>query len=314
LAGAFLFAALRLESPRPLQWMVYLFLGLGGAFVFAALVPSLRPLAIGIYQRAVLDATFWTWLVALGLGQALLNRDLPRHWRIACVVVVLAAFYFMIIDRQSWTSGWLPALVAIVTILATRRPKWLMIGGAVVLLGAIVAPGWFQNVLMGGDNAYSLETRLAGWEILLRMVRVNPILGLGPANYYNYTPLFPILGYPVSFNSHNNYMDLLVQVGLAGLGCFLWFAATLGRFLWRVRDQLPEGFARSYADSALAGFAGILVAGLLGDWVIPFVYNVGLEGLRAGILGWMFLGAAVALGRLASERPPAPPALVRKAA
>jgi hypothetical protein len=76
----------------------------------------------------------------------------------------------------------------------------------------------------------------------------------------------------------------------------------MGRFLWRVRDTLPEGFPRSYADSALAGFAGMLVAGMLGDWVIPFVYNVGLEGLRAVILAWMFLGAAVAVGRLSLDR------------
>jgi len=297
-AAAFLLAAQRLESLRPLQWMVYLFIGLGAVFISMMLVPSLRREATGLFQRAVLDATFWIWIVALGTGQALLNRDLPRRWRLACGLVALGAIYFTIIDRQSWTSGWLPGLVVIGTILATRRPRWLLIGVVVLLVGAILAPQGIQGILMGGDNPYSLETRLEAWRILLQIVRVNPILGLGPANYYNYTPLFDILGYSVSFNSHNNYVDMLAQTGLAGLGCFLWSLATIGRVLWRERDRVPEGFPRAYADSALAGLAGMVVAGMLGDWLIPFVYNIGMEGLRAGILAWMFLGAAVGLERI----------------
>ena len=304
--GAFLLAAQRLEDLQPLRWMVYLFLGLGAVFIFMVLVPSLRQPAIGLFQRAVLDAMFWTWIVALGAGQALLNQHLPMRWRIACGLVVLGALYFTIIDRQSWTSGWLPGLVAIATILATRRPRWLLIGVAVLLVGAILSPQAVNGILLGGDNAYSLETRLEAWGILLRMVRLNPILGLGPANYYNYTPLFSILGYSVSFNSHNNYLDLLAQTGVAGLACFLWLTGSIGRTIWRIRDRLPDGFPRVYADSALAGLAGMFVAGMLGDWLIPFVYNVGLEGLRAVALAWMFLGAAVALERMYLGGPATP--------
>jgi hypothetical protein len=39
----------------------------------------------------------------------------------------------------------------------------------------------------------------------------------------------------------------------------------------------------------------MLVAGMLGDWVIPFVYNVGLSGFRASVLGWIFLGGLVVI-------------------
>ena len=77
---------------------------------------------------------------------------------------------------------------------------------------------------------------------------------------------------------------------------------TTAIFSWRrtepvrpLNEPIPLASAFVYADSALAGLAGMFVAGMLGDWLIPFVYNVGLEGLRAGALAWMFLGAAVAL-------------------
>ena len=39
----------------------------------------------------------------------------------------------------------------------------------------------------------------------------------------------------------------------------------------------------------------MLVAGMLGDWVVPFVYNIGLSGMRASVLGWLFLGGIIAL-------------------
>ncbi|PWH19836.1 MAG: hypothetical protein DDG58_04135, partial [Ardenticatenia bacterium] len=50
--------------------------------------------------------------------------------------------------------------------------------------------------------------------------------------------------------------------------------------------------------ACLAGLAGTLVAGMLADWFIPFVYNIGLAGFRASILGWLFLGGLIALDQM----------------
>ena len=129
-------------------------------------------------------------------------------------------------------------------------------------------------------------------------MQVNPLTGLGPANYYWYAPLFPILGYSVRFSSHNNYLDIIAQTGLLGLLCFLWFIVAFSSLAWRLTKKLPEGFSRAYVIGALGGLAGSLIAGMLGDWVIPFVYNVGLSGMRASLLGWLFLGGVVAVEQM----------------
>jgi hypothetical protein len=71
---------------------------------------------------------------------------------------------------------------------------------------------------------------------------------------------------------------------------------------------MPEGFPRAYVYGALGGLAGTLFSGMLGDWILPFVYNVGLEGFRASGLAWMFLGAVVALEQM--YRKPGDPSLV----
>jgi hypothetical protein len=41
---------------------------------------------------------------------------------------------------------------------------------------------------------------------------------------------------------------------------------------------------------------------MLGDWVLPFIYNVGLNGMRASLLGWIFLGGLVALGQIYQQK------------
>jgi hypothetical protein len=47
----------------------------------------------------------------------------------------------------------------------------------------------------------------------------------------------------------------------------------------------------------------MLVAAYMGDWVLPFVYNVGLNGFRASVLAWMFLGGLVVLEKTYVMKP-----------
>jgi hypothetical protein len=70
---------------------------------------------------------------------------------------------------------------------------------------------------------------------------------------------------------------------------------------WYLRDRVPAGFAQAYVYGALGGLVGSLVAATLGDWMLPFVYNIGLSGFRTGILCWLFLGGLVALEQMLKE-------------
>jgi O-antigen ligase len=140
-------------------------------------------------------------------------------------------------------------------------------------------------------------------EILLEQVfPLSPIFGLGPSNYYWYTPSYPILGYYVSFNSHNNYVDIILQTGVVGLVCFFWVVGEVGLLGWRLRKRFVDDFAQGYVYACLGGLAGTLAATWLGDWLLPFVYNIGLNGFRSSILAWLFLGGLVALDHLSNGK------------
>ncbi len=293
--AAFLLAAHQISDVRWLQRLTWLFLGLGGVYLAGRIIPD----ASGLTKLFPLGATgslFWVWLAALAFSQALFNKRLPLFWRVALWGLVLAALYVGLGPGRSWASGWLPPLVALAGVMLIAAPRW---GAAAFVFGGIVGLWKLQslmNIVISGDNQYSYITRLAAWRILLfDIVKLNPILGLGPANYYWYTALFPIMGWYVVFNSHNQYMDLLAQTGVVGLFFYLWFFWEMLRLAWRMRNRTEEGFARAYVYGVFGGVLGTLAAGMLGDWVLPFVYNIGLAGFRASMMGWFFLGALLAL-------------------
>jgi hypothetical protein len=75
----------------------------------------------------------------------------------------------------------------------------------------------------------------------------------------------------------------------------VWFFIELAILGLRLRDRVPPGFTRAFVYGAGGGLVATAVAGMLGDWVLPFVYNIGFSGVRTGIFAWIFLGGLVAL-------------------
>jgi hypothetical protein len=281
-------ATVNLVDMKWLQLIVWTFIGLGAIYVFGR---SLRLPVDRFYNWAfTANSMLWTWLVALSFSQAFLNQKLKRGIRVFLFLVTLVTFYVALAQGYDWKSGWVPPLAVVAVIFGLRYPRLLLLA----IPFALIVAGYLTIELIASDE-YSWGTRVDAWIIVLEISKANPIFGLGFSNYYFYTPLFPIRGWSVSFNSHSQYVDLIAQVGFLGLACFLWIFYEVGRICWKMINKLPDGFERSYIYGALAGIVGTLVAAFLVDWVLPFVYNIGLNGFRASILPWIFMGGVVAI-------------------
>ena len=299
---AFILVAHQIREIRWLKWMVFLYLSLAIPAVLIGLriMPGWRQLSqLLLNGKTTGGSLFWMWFAVLAFSQALFNKKLAMKWRIGLVAILLCYLYLALGRNRSWTSGWAPTFVALFVTLWVARPKWAMPLTMIGVAGLIVMFEPIYNMVMIGDNEYSAVTRMEAWRIMFEIIKVNPILGLGPGNYYNYTLLFPILGWYVEFNSHNNYVDIVAQTGILGLICFFWFVIVTWKLGWRLRYQVPkDGFTQAFIYSALGGLAGGVAAGMLGDWVLPFVYNIGIYGLRSSIYFWLFLGVLVAIDQM----------------
>jgi hypothetical protein len=287
--GAFLLGANQVKDLGWLRKITWAFLILGGlSVVFKSIMPAFGLPTGRWFQQ--MGSVFYIWLVAIAFSQAVFNRDLHPGWRLALGGLVLITLYVLLYLKFADKSGWIPCFVCIIAIIGFR--SWR--AGLALLLLAALSTYYLTTELIPSEN-YSVSTRLDAWTIVFQIIKISPILGTGFANYYWYTPLFPIRGYAVSFSSHNNYVDIFAQIGLLGLVCFLWFLWETGWLGWRLRENVPSGFARAYVYGALGGLVGMVVVGMFGDWVLPFFYNLGLNGFTSSMLGWLFLGGLVSL-------------------
>ncbi len=295
-AAIFLLVANQVQDLRWLSRITWAFLALGAMSVLGrSLLPALGLSTRNLFQQV--GPVFYIWLVAMAFSQAVFNRELHLVWRLSLGGLVLVTIYILFVMKFGDKSGWLSVFVCIAAILLAR--SWR--AALALVPGGVLAALYMWTRLISTDE-YSISTRFDAWSIMAQIIKISPVWGLGFANYYWYTPLFPIRGYAVSFNSHNNYVDIVAQTGLVGLVCLLWIWWELGQLGWRLRNQAPAGFAQAYVYGALGGLAAMVVAGMLGDWVLPFFYNVGLFGFRSSMLGWFFLGGLVSIEQIVMKQ------------
>lgn len=280
---------------REIKWLkiiVWTFIGLGFIYVLG------RTLRLDIIDRlyahgVYANSMFWMWLVALPLSQAIYNNHLKFRTRMFLYGVVALTFFVALVQQNDWKSGWVPAGLVAAVLVGWKFRKVLPFTIPFVLM--VVA--YLAQDLISTDE-YSWGTRVDAWIVVLDIARVSPIIGLGFSNYYWYAKVFSIRGYSIKFNSHSQFVDIVAQTGILGLACFMWILFEIGRLAYRLMNQLPEGFARAYAYGVFAAVFGSLMAAFLVDWLLPFAYNIGLDGVRASILPWIFFGGLVSVEQI----------------
>jgi O-antigen ligase len=295
-----------LSDQRWLQRMTWLFLFFGGLYILSQAIPNLGLYILHLflptnYRGNPFGSMFWTFLAAMAFAQVLLNRELRLHWRLLLILLLAMEFYIGFFKGRDWVSGWLPPLVAVVTIVWLLSWRW---GLTVTLIGGFGIYFFFPEVftsVMGYTQDYSALSRTWTWPIMYEIIKASPVMGLGMANYYYYTPLFPINGYYVNFNSHNNYIDIIAQIGILGLAVFFWLIYAITRLAWQLRKRALDPFSKAYVYGCIGGLVGMLFSGMLADWFLPFLYNIGTSGFRTSIFPWMFFGGLIALDKIIKD-------------
>ncbi len=271
------------ESPLAQTTRVYSYLG-NPNLLAAYLVPAV------VFSIAAL----WVWprwpLKALALTMVMAN--------LACLVLTFS--------RGGWI-GLVVALVALALLLAYWGSQFLppfgrtwaipialmlivgVIGGAVLLVGPL-RDRVLSIFLWRQDSSNNF--RINVWLAVLEMIRDRPLLGIGPGNRA-FNQIYPLYGQArfTALSAYSIFLEVLVETGILGLGCFLWLLLVAFNQAWqqvqalraRAHSELPWLFA------AIAAMLGMLAHGLADTvWYRP----------QIALLWWLMLALVAAYSRL----------------
>jgi hypothetical protein len=258
------------------------------------------------YLSRIINAggLFPMWFCALTVALLLFQHDLSR-WQRFFMLLVLGAWLFRLFALTiARISAWLPAVIAILVIVFIYSRKWFFLL-AVVALGLIILNYQYiyDTIVVAKQLEGTLDSTTSRdklWSQAFKVAAINPILGTGPAGYANY---YMTYYRDLALSTHNNYLDMLLQYGLLGLGAFIWLGLSIIKELKNFIKLHPAGsFEKAFTIGAFAGAIGLFPAMWLGDWLIPFAYNQTISGFNYTSYSWLFIGLALALGYKAREK------------
>jgi O-antigen ligase len=187
----------------------------------------------------------------------------------ALAAAVMASTIFL-----SGSRGGMAAFAAQVALLGTfllkRRKNWkaAFAFGAflVIALGLLAWLGGGElverlaSINTGTRAELSGGTRLTIDRDALKMFARKPVLGWGLGVFPDVYPQFSNLGTNLQVGmAHNDYLQLLVEVGALGFATVVWFLLTLFRSALRKLKSQPADTNTAVTLAAILGISGILV-------------------------------------------------------
>lgn len=259
--------------------------GQGGGALLQRILSSHAGRAVGFYSHPITYAEMLMAAGFLALGMA----GGRKSWGWAGGAIFLGIL-------ASKTRGvWLAVFAALgLWVLVRRDRKILAVTGGLVLatgLMFLARPSLRERAVSIGntqsDNSNLI--RLGLWRRSVEMVREHPLLGVGPGNFLVKPGELRWGGSPPDMDwteTHNMYLQMVVERGLPGLAVFLWFLWSVGRALWRGARSDPAILGIFF------GFIGLLCAGMTESWT---------NDSEVVMVFYFVVGSACALGRCESK-------------
>ncbi|MDR2183135.1 MAG: O-antigen ligase family protein [Clostridiales bacterium] len=211
------------------------------------------------------------FIVMIAFGMVYYFKDYLHK---AAAAGIMAAAGLCLVFTQS-RGAWLGVIFSM-GIFALLRDRRLVILGVLGLLAAplVISPEVLQRFLSIGDLAdTSTNFRLSIWLGSLDMARVFWPVGIGLGTE-NFNMIYNLYAFSAAraLHSHNLYLQLIIDLGIAGLATFLLMAAAYTKGLLVETVKNPDKHIRTLAAVLSAAMLGYLLQGMTDN--IWFNYRV----------------------------------------
>lgn len=205
-------------------------------------------------------------LLVLPFVFAVFLRKEPQARRVpltACLILLVVCL------AETWSRGaWLGALVALVLfflIYSRRSLPYLLFGGALLPISTLLLPDSMISrfVSIGSASDTSSMYRISAWRGVVKMLGENWLggIGVGEAAFSAVYPVFSYAGIEGIRHTHNLYLQLLSEMGIAGLAVFvivmILFVQNCFEFIYKMRNQ-------GEATVVIAGLVAVIASLIMG--------------------------------------------------
>ena len=221
----------------------------------------------------------------------------PEIW-VRCVYIVLCCTTALAVLVVHTRATWLAIVgeILIFSALTMKRHHQVIALIVVTCLGGIflfIAP---PNLSLMEDsqvtNPITLQLRFNTWEFAIGRIIENPLLAITGVGYgkHSFNRAYPDLESDMHSHIHNVFLSRLVQVGIPGIGFFLWIFGVILVQCAKGFHSFPNLYVGQLAMAILLSTAGLIVRSLLDDMFVGtvvylFCLFIGLLFVVLGIHG-----------------------------
>lgn len=238
-------------------------------------------------------AGFLELVLPLGLVMAIYERDAAKKaiYIFSCLLM-MTAFVFTL-SRAGLASM---AVGLVIFFRALHRRGFMLTvvpfaAFTALLVAAILAFGTepiqerfkdTQKIEEGSE--LSFQYRLLTWQGAVDLAKQAPVTGMGPGAFgHRYLPVRPVTSSFRPVHAHNDYLQIAVETGFAGLILLLMPVLILMVIAWKRLVEYESRFRSAIAAASLTGLASFMIHGLADfNWHIPA--NAVLACALAGLL------------------------------
>jgi len=156
-------------------------------------------------------------------------------------------------------------------------------------------------------QGHNVKRRIATWKFTLMMIKDRPLLGSGigtfkynslryQAEFFSQGDNRSLYPYGIAYEAHNEYLHFWAELGIIGLGIFLWMIIAYFyyglKFLKKTKNNYTQGM--------LIGMMGVIIAVL-----VDGIFGFPLHLPATIIVFWLSLGLTISIsqnGREEKER------------
>ncbi|MCM8784458.1 MAG: tetratricopeptide repeat protein [Candidatus Omnitrophica bacterium] len=246
------------------------------------------------------------------------NPNLFASFLVSLIPVSLVRFYHTE-DKEEKFLFFISAVVFLIALFFTKSRAG--IGGGIFSLILFFGLGFYKEIIGNKKNFkrfyqiliiaiiggliffrqilpfFVLKDRIYIWQGALRLIKEKWLFGWGVGNLPIYFPKFspqPLRQiYPDQFvnNAHNEFLTLTAELGIVGLGLFLWI---LGKTFVMLKKNLKskDSLFSLVSLGGLCSLSGILLVNL---------FDVSLRFLFTAIFFWFIMGIAGSIEKMKEE-------------